>query len=92
MQRESKVQVTGLCHSVQGTASMLAKWIGAPDDEITYVCAGINHQAWYVKYDWNGKDAYPLLREAVKRPEITMSQSPAATIRNTTGGFASDPI
>jgi len=70
MQRESKVQVTGLCHSVQGTASMLAKWIGAPDDEITYVCAGINHQAWYVKYDWNGKDAYPLLREAVKRPEI----------------------
>jgi alpha-galactosidase len=70
MQRESSIKVTGLCHSVQGTASMLAHWIGVPDDEITYVCAGINHQAWYVKYDWNGQDAYPLLREAVKRPEI----------------------
>lgn len=71
MQHESPVQVTGLCHSVQGTAMMLAKWIGAPFEEITYTCAGINHMAWYLKYDWNGKDAYPLLRKAVtENPEI----------------------
>jgi len=70
MQRESDVLVSGLCHSVQGTAAMLARWIGAPMDEITYTCAGINHQAWYVKYEWNGEDAYPLLREAVNKPEI----------------------
>jgi len=70
MQRETSVKVTGLCHSVQGTAAMLARWIGAPFDEITYVCAGINHQAWYVKYEWNGKDAYPLIRKAVQRPEV----------------------
>ena len=36
MQRESKVVVSGLCHSVQGTAMMLARWIGAPMEEITY--------------------------------------------------------
>jgi alpha-galactosidase len=70
MQRESFVRLTGLCHSVQGTAMTLADWIGAPYEEITYTCAGINHQAWYLKYEWNGKDAYPLIREAVKRPEI----------------------
>ena len=70
MQRETSVKVTGLCHSVQGTAAMLARWIGAPFDQITYVCAGINHQAWYVKYEWNGKDAYPLIRKAVQRPEV----------------------
>ena len=63
--------VTGLCHSVQGTAAMLAKWIGAPMDEITYLCAGINHQAFYLDYKWNGKDAYPLIKEAITtRPEI----------------------
>ena len=49
---------------------MLAKWIGAPMDEITYTCAGINHQAFYLKYDWNGKDAYPLLHAALEKPEI----------------------
>jgi alpha-galactosidase len=65
MQRESKVQVSGLCHSVQGTAWMLANWIGAPIGEIDYVCAGINHQAWYVKYEWQGKDAIPLIRKAI---------------------------
>lgn len=61
---------TGLCHSVQGTAEMLAGWISASMDEVTYLCAGINHQAWYLEYKWNGKDAYPLIREAIKKPEI----------------------
>jgi alpha-galactosidase len=65
MQRESSIQVTGLCHSVQGTAMMLANWIGAPYEEITYTCAGINHMAWYLNFDWKGNDAYPLLRKAV---------------------------
>ncbi len=70
MQRETKVPVSGLCHSVQGTAGMLARWIGAPMEEIDYVCAGINHQAWYLKYLWNGEDAYPLIRAAMQRPEV----------------------
>lgn len=70
MQRETSVKVTGLCHSVQGTAAMLARWINAPMSEIDYVCAGINHQAWYLSYEWKGKDAYPLIRKAVARPEV----------------------
>ena len=71
MQRETSVKVTGLCHSVQGTANMMASWIGAPFNEITYVCAGINHQAWFITFEWNGKDAYPLIRKAVlARPKI----------------------
>jgi len=70
IQGETSIQATGLCHSVQGTAGMLANWIGAPYDEITYLCAGINHQAWYLDFKWNGKDAYPLIREAIKKPEI----------------------
>ena len=62
---------SGLCHSVQGTSQMLAKWIGAKPEEITYTCAGINHQAFYTQFLWNGKDAYPLIRKAVtERPEV----------------------
>jgi alpha-galactosidase len=71
LQRQTFIPVTGLCHSVQGTAAMLAQWIGAPVDEIDYVCAGINHQAWYLSYEWKGRDAYPLIRKAItERPEI----------------------
>ena len=71
LQRETSIQLTGLCHSVQGTAEMLAEWIGAPMEEITYTCAGINHMAWYLKYEWNGKNAYPLIHKAItERSEV----------------------
>ena len=71
IQKQTFIKVTGLCHSVQGSAMMLADWIGAPYDEIDYLCAGINHQAWYLDFKWNGKDAYPLIHKAItERPEI----------------------
>lgn len=70
MQKYTCVKVTGLCHSVKNTADMLAKWIGAPIEEIDYTCAGVNHQAFYLEYKWKGKDAYPLLREKLKDPAI----------------------
>lgn len=65
VQGESKVQFIGLCHSVQATSLILAKWIGAPIDEITYRCAGINHQAFFLDFKWNGKDAYPMIHQAI---------------------------
>jgi len=71
LQRQTHITVTGLCHSVQGTAMMLAGWIEAPYDEVTYTCAGINHQAWYLDFKWNGVDAYPLIYKAVtERPKV----------------------
>jgi alpha-galactosidase len=65
LQRQTHIPVTGLCHSVQGTAMMLANWIGAKYSEVSYLCAGINHQAWYLKYEVNGEDAYPRIHQAV---------------------------
>ena len=68
MQRETSVKVTGLCHSVQGTAAMLARWIG-PVEEIDYVC-GDQSPGLVSRIQMKGKDAYPLIREAVSHPEI----------------------
>jgi alpha-galactosidase len=65
LQRLTHIPVTGLCHSVQGTAMMLAGWIGAAYPEVDYLCAGINHQAWYLHYKVNGQDAYPQIYKAV---------------------------
>jgi alpha-galactosidase len=70
LQRETSLQLTGLCHSVQGTAAMLARWLEKPIAEISYTCAGINHLAWYTEYRWQGQDAYPLLHRAIEKPEI----------------------
>jgi len=70
MQRETSIQVTGLCHSVQDTARGMEFLLGIENDELRYLCAGINHQAWYLKLEHNGNDVYPLIREAMNRPEI----------------------
>lgn len=69
MQGETSVNVTGLCHSVQGTAEMLARWVGAPMDEVSYFCAGINHQAHYLRFEWNGKSIYPALKKLISENE-----------------------
>ena len=69
MQRTSFIKVSGLCHSVQGTSEMLARWAGIKPEELDYVCAGINHLAWFLKLEHQGKDLYPQLREAVMNDE-----------------------
>ena len=59
----TSIKNVGLCHSVQHTSEQLAGHIGAPYAEVDYWVAGINHMAWFLKFEWQGKDAYPLLRK-----------------------------
>ncbi|HYO29694.1 MAG TPA: hypothetical protein VER37_03860, partial [Thermomicrobiales bacterium] len=49
MERATSVRTVGLCHSVQGTAADLAGWLGVPAGEVDYLCAGINHVAFYLR-------------------------------------------
>lgn len=69
MAQETAIELTGLCHSVQGTAAMLAGWIGAEPKDVQYTCAGINHMAWYTEFTWQGEDAYPLIYRAITENE-----------------------
>ncbi len=64
--RASNIKTVGLCHSVQGTAEALAGDIGVPFHEINYICAGINHMAFYLKFERNGENLYPQIREALE--------------------------
>jgi len=70
IQRTSQIRSVGLCHSVQRTAHQLAGWIGADESEISYVSAGINHQAWYLEFTRNGQDAYPQITDALRDEKL----------------------
>ena len=50
------IRQVGLCHSVQGTAAELAHDLDIPVDEIRYRAAGINHMAFYLKFEHRQKD------------------------------------
>ncbi|WP_245808599.1 alpha-glucosidase/alpha-galactosidase [Deinococcus hopiensis] len=57
--RQSQIKTVGLCHSVQHTASELAADLGIPVEETDFLCAGINHMAFYLKFEHRGEDLYP---------------------------------
>ncbi|MGB3307187.1 MAG: alpha-glucosidase/alpha-galactosidase [Thermomicrobiales bacterium] len=63
--RASDIRTVGLCHSVQGTAEELAKDIGIPVGEINYIAAGINHYAFYLRFERDGVDLYPEIRKVL---------------------------
>lgn len=68
--RASSIKTVGLCHSVQGTSEQLAHDIGVPIEEINYVCAGINHMAFYLHFERNGEDLYPLIRKVYEESRV----------------------
>lgn len=66
----SPIKNVGLCHSVQLTSEDITRYIGAPYSEVRFKCAGINHMSWFLEYQWNGQDVYPLLMEKYNDPEV----------------------
>ncbi len=63
--RATSIKTVGLCHSVQGTAEQLARDINVPVDEVNYLCAGINHMAFYLRFERRGEDLYPLICQVI---------------------------
>ncbi len=68
--RAGGIKTVGLCHSVPHTAAELASDIGVPVAEISYLVAGINHMAFYLKFERNGEDLYPLLRRVLAEGRV----------------------
>ncbi|NGO77131.1 alpha-glucosidase/alpha-galactosidase [Streptomyces sp. YC504] len=58
-------KVVGLCHSVYWTMQDLAKLVNVPYEDLTYRAAGVNHQAWVLRFEHEGRDLYPLLDELI---------------------------
>jgi alpha-galactosidase len=64
-------QIVGLCHSVQHTSRLLAELVDVPFEEVTFLGAGVNHQAFILRLERDGEDLYPKLDERIERdPEL----------------------
>ena len=72
LSRASGIRTVGLCHSVQGTAGQLARDISMPLDDIRYLCAGINHMAFYLRFEnrHTGEDLYPLIHKVIDEGRV----------------------
>ncbi len=86
----TKVDVTGLCHSVQGTTEMLTEWAGADYSKVKYTCLGVNHQAFITEITEDGKDLYPIIREKIQDPEFFKKEKVRNEIFKTFGYYVTE--
>lgn len=70
LNRATRIKNIGLCHSVQGTAMQIAMDIGVPFNEIHYISAGINHMAFYLRFEANGEDLYPQIAQVIEEGRV----------------------
>jgi alpha-galactosidase len=66
-----RLKVLGLCHSVYWTMVGLCELVDVPFEEVSYWSAGVNHQAWVLRWERGGQDLYPLLDQRIASdPEL----------------------
>jgi len=59
-----QVNTIGLCHGVQNSHRQIAETLGLKREEVDVICAGINHQTWFIQVRHNGEDMTGKLLEA----------------------------
>lgn len=69
------VNTIGLCHGVQGGHQQIADVLGLKKDEVDIICAGINHQTWYIRIRHQGEDMTGKLLAAFEsHPEFSRTE------------------
>lgn len=69
------VKTLGLCHGVQGGHHQIAEVLSFKKSEVDIICAGINHQTWYIQVRHNGQDMTGKLLEAFQNhPEYSKTE------------------
>ncbi|MBP7051995.1 MAG: alpha-galactosidase [Phycisphaerae bacterium] len=90
--RVAKVQFIGLCHGVQTTLDLISRYVDVPKDQVDFVCAGINHMAWFLalRDKRDGRDLYPILRERCEKPEYYVNEKVRCEVMRHFGYFMTE--
>lgn len=85
------VNTIGLCHGVQGGHKMIAEVLGLEQEEVDIICAGINHQTWYIQVQHNGEDMTDKLLEAfANHPEYSKTEKVRIDMLKRFGYFSTE--
>jgi alpha-galactosidase len=83
-------RVVGVCMSAQNTAEQLAEIVRVPFDEVTWLTAGMNHQAWLLRFERDGHDLYEDLDAAIARDPDGLGRRVRVEIYRRFGLFPSE--
>jgi alpha-galactosidase len=82
--------MVGLCHSVQNTHNQLAEIVDVPAGEIDFLTAGVNHQAFVLRFERDGESLYPLLDRAIARDPAGLGRRVRVEIYRQFGYFPTE--
>lgn len=84
------LRFVGLCHGVQTTMDLIASYTGHKKEEIDFVAAGINHMAWFLRLEKDGKDLYPLLKSNFEKPGFYANEKVRGEVMRHFGYFMTE--
>lgn len=85
------VNTIGLCHGVQGGHHLISRVLGLPANEVDIVCAGINHQTWYIQIKHKGEDLTgKLLAAFEKNPDVARREKVRVDMLRRFGYFSTE--
>ncbi len=84
------LQFVGLCHGVQTTMDLIASYTGVRKEEIDFVAAGINHMAWFLKLEHQGRDLYPVLKTNFEKPGYYVNEKVRGEVMRHFGYFMTE--
>ncbi|HUT24850.1 MAG TPA: alpha-glucosidase/alpha-galactosidase [Sumerlaeia bacterium] len=89
--RYGKAPTIGLCHGVEGGHHQIADVLGLPVEEVDIICAGINHQTWYIQVRHKGKDLTGKLLEAFEtHPHYRKTEKARIDVLRRTGHYCTE--
>jgi len=83
-------RVVGLCHGVQHGHRQIADLLGIPVEELQIVCAGINHQTWYLRLVHGGEDFTGRLLEAFERSPLAGAEKVRVDVLRRFGYYSTE--
>lgn len=90
MSKSSNIKFVGLCHGVQTTMDLIAGYVNSKKEDIDFLAAGINHMAWFLKLEKDGKDIYPLFKENIEKPEYYINDKVRIEVARYFGYFMTE--
>jgi len=88
--RETDLRFVGLCHGVQVTLDLISRYTDVPKNKIDFLSAGINHMAWFLRLEEEGRDLYPLFRERIEKAEYYVSDKVRCEVMRHFGYFMTE--
>ena len=84
------IEFVGLCHGVQHTTELLCLWLGVDQKDCEVLTAGINHMAWFLRFENKGEDLYPRIWDKLEKGSPIMFENYRFEVMKATGFFMTE--